>query len=219
MKNNKVTVLIADDYALIRQGLKKILELEESINIVGEASDGFETIEKTLSIKPDVVLLDINMPKLTGLDALKNLKEKNVISKFIMLTVHDDKHHLDEALNIGADGYILKDADLDIILKAIHDVFIGETYIQPDLAVKLIKKHSCNKIDSTNKEKLNALTKREYEVISLIADGLNNKEIAQKLFISEQTVKNHVSNIFKKIEVGDRVQAAIFAYKNDIKKL
>ncbi|MTI66885.1 MAG: response regulator transcription factor [Firmicutes bacterium] len=216
---NKIKVLIADDHSLMRQGLKQILELEDKIDVIGQASDGKEALDKTISMKPDVILLDINMPEITGIEVLRRLKDIGTDSKIIMLTIHDDREYLYETVNIGADGYVLKDSDSDTLIKAIKDVNEGETYIQPNLASLLVRKYSTKEDNPKEKTKKDLLTRREYEVIGLIAEGMNNREIAEKLFISEKTVKNHVSNIFKKIQVSDRVQAAIFAYKNNIKKI
>ncbi|MTI68806.1 MAG: response regulator transcription factor [Firmicutes bacterium] len=216
---DKIKVLIADDHSLMRQGLKQILELEDKIDVIGQASDGKEALNKTISMKPDVILLDINMPEITGIEVLRRLKDIGTDSKIIMLTIHDDREYLYETVNIGADGYVLKDSDSDTLIKAIKDVNEGETYIQPNLASLLVRKYSTKEDNKKEKTKKDLLTRREYEVIGLIAEGMNNREIAEKLFISEKTVKNHVSNIFKKIQVSDRVQAAIFAYKNNIKKI
>lgn len=214
--DNIITVMIADDHALMRQGLKQILELEQDIAVIAEAADGEETVEKCQEIKPDVILLDINMPKMSGIEVLRRLKDIGVDTKIIMLTIHNEVEYLSETLNIGADGYVLKDADSSTLINAIRNVKNGDTYIQSSIANLLSKETGSRNVDCPNKKNL---TKREYEVITLIAEGLNNKEIAKRLFISEKTVKNHVSNIFKKIEVTDRIQAAIFAYKNNIKKI
>lgn len=215
---NSIKTIVVDDHSLMRQGLKKILELENDISVIGEASDGEEAINISLKKRPDVLLLDINMPKTNGIEVLRRLKDLGVESKIIMLTIHDDREYLFETVNIGADGYVLKDSESETLIKAIRDVYNGKSYIQPSLATLLVKEYG-SKDHAQNKSKKDSLTRREYEVISLIAEGLNNREIAEKLFISEKTVKNHVSNIFKKIEVNDRIQAAIFAYKNNIKKL
>ena len=219
MNNNEISVLIADDHSLMRQGLKQILELEECIRVVEQASNGEEAVQKATKIRPNVILMDINMPKLNGIEALRRIKDMGIDSKIIMLTIHDDREYLFETLNIGADGYVLKDADADTLIKAIKDVNNGKSYIQPNLAKLLVREYSVKEEQSSEKTKKDLLTRREYEVLTLIAEGLNNREIANKLFISEKTVKNHVSNIFKKIEVTDRIQAAIFAYKNNIKKI
>lgn len=219
MMSKNISVLIADDHSLMRQGLKQILELDEGIEVIGQASNGEEAVQKALECIPNVILLDINMPKFNGIEALRRLRDIGIDSKIIMLTIHDDREYLYETINIGADGYVLKDSDADTLIKAIKDVYSGKSFIQPSLASLLVKEYSSNGNITSENAKKDLLTKREYEVLILIAEGLNNREIAQKLFISEKTVKNHVSNIFKKIEVTDRIQAAIFAFKNNIKKI
>lgn len=212
----KIRIMIADDHSIVREGLKQLLELESDFEVVGQASNGVETIERVKELKPDVLLLDINMPIMNGIKALKKLKEDGIDTKVVILTIHEDREYLIETMQIGASGYILKDSDSASFFKAIRDANNGESYIQPKLAADLIKEF--NKPRGSRIKKENELTQREYEVIALIADGLNNKDIAEKLFISEKTVKNHVSNIFRKINVSDRTQAAIYAYKNNIKK-
>lgn len=218
--NNKIiNVLIADDHSLMRQGLTQILELEDDINVVAQAENGEEAVKRTLEFKPDVILMDINMPIMNGIEALRRLRDIGVESKIIILTIHDDREYLYETINIGANGYVLKDADSDSLVKAIKDVMKGKSYIQANIAKLLATEMKGKENKSEDELKVEALTRREYEVLTLIAEGLNNREIAEKLFISEKTVKNHVSNIFKKIDVCDRIQAAIFAYKTNIKKL
>ncbi|KNF09483.1 two component transcriptional regulator, LuxR family [Gottschalkia purinilytica] len=216
---NSITVLIVDDHSLMREGLKQIIELEEDIEVIEQASNGEEAIQKAINNKPDVILMDINMPDMNGIEALRRLKDIGVSSKVIMLTIHDDKEYLYETIKIGASGYVLKDADSDSLIKAIRDVYIGKTYIQPNVSALLVKEINSQDDKAIEREQIDSLTRREYEVLTLIAEGLNNKEIAGRLFISEKTVKNHVSNIFKKINVTDRVQAAIFTYKNKMKKI
>lgn len=218
MVAEKISLMIADDHVLMRQGLKQLLELEEDIAVIAQSGDGEETVKKALEYNPDVILLDINMPSMNGIEVLRRLKDLGTVSKIIMLTIHQDREYLFETMKIGADGYVLKDSDADSLIKAIRDVNMGKTYIQPSIASMLVE--GLEEKDS-NKEldKIRQLTKREYEVLSLIAEGLSNKDIADKLFISEKTVKNHVSSIFKKLDVNDRIQAAIFAFKNDIKKI
>lgn len=219
MKDKCITVMIVDDHVLLREGLKQILELEDDIEVVAQAGDGEEAIEKAQEYNPDVMLLDINMPKINGIETLRRLKDLGINSKTIMLTIHEDREYLFETMKIGANGYVLKDSDADGLIKAIRDVNHGKTYIQPSIASILVEElNEKGKIDG-DYAKIESLTKREYEVLTLIAGGLNNREIANKLFISEKTVKNHVSNIFKKLEVNDRIQAAIFAFKNNIKKI
>lgn len=217
MKNKMITVLIADDHALIREGIKQILELEEDISVVGQANDGEEAFELAEKLNPDIILLDINMPKLNGIETLRRFKDMGIKSKVIILTIHEDKEYILKTLKLGANGYLLKDSSANTLIEGIRKVAKGENYIQPSVA-DLVNSTN-NDVDNKTIEKINSLTNREYEVLVLIAEGLNNKDIAERLYISEKTVKNHVSNIFKKLDLNDRVQAAIFAYKNNIKKL
>lgn len=211
----KIKILIADDHSLVREGLKQILELEEDFEVVGQAANGIETLEKIKDLHPDVLLLDINMPIMGGIPTLRKIKEENIQVKVVILTIHEGREYLMETLELGALGYVLKDSDSASLSKAIRDAYSGVSYIQPKLAAELVREFNNAKLHKNNAE--NELTRREYEVLSLIADGMNNKDIADKLFISEKTVKNHVSSIFKKINVNDRTKAAIYAYKNNIK--
>lgn len=208
-----IDIIIADDHSMIREGLKQLLELDKNLKVIAEASDGNDTLEKVNEYKPDVLLLDINMPQKNGLDVLLELKKKKSKAKIIMLTIHNEVEYLVKSFEIGCNGYVLKDSSFDVLKEAIYAVNNNETYIQPDLASVLNEGLSSTNNDA---EKLRQLTNREEEVLKLIAEGLFNKEIAAKLDISERTVKNHVSNIFKKIDVSDRTQAAVFAIKNNL---
>lgn len=211
-----IKIVLADDHILIREGIKKLLEFDGSIEIISEAGDGVECLEILKVIRPDVLLLDINMPKMSGIDVLEELKSNSSEVKVLMLTVHNENEYLVKAIDIGAEGYILKDADFMELKKAITTIMEGEAYIQPNLLPSLNSRLIKRDIE---KEKLNQLTKRELEILAQIAGGLFNKEIGNNLNISERTVKNHISSIFKKIEVSDRTQAAVFAIKNDVVKL
>lgn len=213
---NTINILIADDHSIVREGLKQLLDLEEDFKVIGQASNGVETIERVTELKPDVLLLDINMPVMNGINALRKIKENGLTTNVVILTLHEDREYLLETMQIGATGYILKDSDSATLYKAIRDAYNGQSYIQPKLAAELVKEFSKPKGIKIKPE--NELTQREYEVLMLIAEGHNNKEIAEELFISEKTVKNHVSNIFRKINVSDRTQAAIYAFKNNIKR-
>lgn len=216
MSLKKIKVMLVDDHVLIREGIKQILELEDDIVVIGQANDGKEAVEKAKLFNPEVILLDINMPTLNGIETLRKFKDLGIKSKIIMLTIHEDREYIMETLKLGANGYILKDSNADSFIQGIREVVAGKQYIQPRIANLLnISSKSVDK----ELEKINRLTKREYEVLILIAEGLNNKDIAFRIFISEKTVKNHVSSILKKLELNDCVQAAIFAYKNNIKKL
>lgn len=219
MRSKTIKVLIADDHALIRQGLKQILELDENIKVIAQATNGEEAFQLAQELNPDVVLLDINMPKLNGIETLKKFRNMGVSSKVIILTIHEDKEYILKTLKLGADGYLLKDSSADNLIEGIKMVYSGEQYIQTSVMDIVSKSPDYDEYLNENIDKIQLLTNREYEVLILIAEGMNNKDIADSLFISEKTVKNHVSSIFKKLELNDRVQAAIFAYKNNIKKL
>ncbi len=210
---NSIRVVISDDHKMIREGLKQLLELEGDIVVVGEAGDGIECLEQLEIKKPDVLLLDINMPRMGGLKVLEKLREMKSTTKVLILTIHNEIEYLLKAVEIGVNGYILKDSESDLLRRAIFAVYRGETYIQPNM-IPLLNEKLEGKEDMTSSESL--LTKREMEVLKLITEGLFNKEIAYNLSISEKTVKNHVSNIFRKISVSDRTQAAVYAIKNNI---
>lgn len=219
MKDKVIRVVIADDHQLIREGIRQILELEDNIVVVGQACNGEEAFSMAEELEPDIILLDINMPKLNGIETLKRIKDMGIKTKIIILTIHEDREYILKTLKLGADGYMLKDLSADSLIKGIQNVAKGQKYIQSSVA-NLVKEFSnYEEYSDANINKIKSLTKREYEVLILIAEGLNNKDIAENLYISEKTVKNHISNIFKKLDINDRVQAAIFAYKNNIKKL
>lgn len=210
-----IKVMLADDHVLMREGIRQLLEFDGTISVIAEANNGVECMEQLLSIHPDILLLDINMPVMNGIEVLQEIK-KNISVKVLVLTVHNEVEYLLKAVDIGVDGYIMKDAESAELKKAINCIIQGETYIQPSLVPALNSRLVSRDID---KEKINSLTKRELEVLIEVANGMFNKEIATSLHISERTVKNHISNIFKKIDVSDRTQAAVFAIKNNLIKL
>lgn len=205
----QVSVVIIDDHIMVREGIKQLLEMDGDIRVIGEASDGEEGIKVIEGTDPDVILLDVNMPKMNGLEVLEKLHETGIKRKVLILTIHNEVEYLLKAVEIGVDGYVLKDSELAVLRKAIFTVYEGNTFIQPSLAPLL--KQNLEEETVGNEE---GLTKREMEVLQLIAEGMYNKEIANALVISEKTVKNHVSNIFKKIDVSDRTQAAVYAIRN-----
>lgn len=209
-----IKLVIADDHSMIREGLKQLLELEGQFKVIAEASDGVECLEILSKEAPDVLLLDINMPNKNGLDVLKELNQSgNRKVKVLVLTVHNEVEYLIKAVELGVDGYVLKDSESSELKKAIMTILNGETYIQPDLIPMLNAKMISMENDY---DKIDSLTKRELDVLKNLSIGMYNKEIATKLEISERTVKNHVSNIFKKIGVSDRTQAAVFAIRNNL---
>lgn len=211
-----IRVMIADDHSLIREGLKQLLEFDGSIKVVGEAANGVECLENLGKYDPEVLLLDINMPEMNGIEVLKKLKEKQSSVKVLILTVHNELEYLMNAVDIGVEGYIMKDSESSELKKAIKAVRDGENYIQSSL-IPILNNRLLNR--DMDKDKVATLTNRELEVLVQVANGMFNKEIATNLNISERTVKNHISNIFKKIEVSDRTQAAVFAIRNNIIKL
>lgn len=208
--------MIADDHSMIREGLKQLLELEGDFQVIAEACDGIHCLNQLEVVKPDVLLLDINMPKLNGLKVLEKINHKNMEIKTLVLTVHNEVEYLLEAVSIGINGYLLKDSESMELKKAILSVVNGQDYIQPNLIPLLNAKMIEQDKES---EDIKKLTRRELEVLKLLSVGMYNRGIAEKLTISERTVKNHVSNIFKKIKVNDRTQAAVFAIKNNLVKI
>lgn len=212
----KIKVMIVDDHAMIREGIKRLLEFDGNISVVAEASDGEECLSILKKTDLDILLLDINMPKKNGIEVLQEIRSKKMKIKVLMLTVHNEVEYLIKAVDIGVDGYILKDSESSELIKAINVILSGENYIQPSLIPSLNSKLISRDVD---KEKIEQLTKREMEILLNVANGMFNKEIAVNLNISERTVKNHISNIFKKIKVADRTQAAVFAIKNNLIEL
>lgn len=202
-----IRLLVADDHALIRKGLVQLIEMENDIKVISQASNGEEAYKFAKKFMPDLILMDVNMPVMNGIKAAKMLKEEKHPSKVLFLTIYNDREYLLEALKLGVEGYILKDAEYDDLIKAIRTIYNGGVYIHPSLMEEI------DNIDHENLKK--DLTPREIEILKLISKGYSNKEIAQKLFLSEKTVKNHVYNIFKKLDVKDRTQAAIYMLKNE----
>jgi DNA-binding NarL/FixJ family response regulator len=214
--SEQIRIVIADDHSMIREGLKQLLELDGDIQVVGEAGNGEECLAVIEKVKPDVVLLDINMPVMNGLKMLEVLRNsENKSQRVLILTIHNEVEYLMKAVEIGVEGYVLKDSESSVLKKAIYKVHSGEEYIDFTM-VPLLNEKIAQEKEKVEDEKL---TRREIEVLKLLAEGLFNKEIAYKLSISEKTVKNHVSNIFKKIGVFDRTQAAVYAIKNNIVEL
>lgn len=211
-----INVLIADDHTIVREGVKSILDNTGDVKVIAEASDGYECLNAISKTNPNVVILDICMPKLDGLKVLEIMRDQKISSKVLVLTANENPEYIMKAVDMGCDGYMLKKSDSQMLRKAIHAVYNGEIFIEPELISVLNETVS---IRDTAKDKLNDLTRREIDVLKLLAEGLFNKEIASRLNISERTVKNHVSNIFKKISVSDRTQAAVFAIKNNLIKM
>lgn len=214
-----INVLIVDDHALIREGIGKILSLEQRINVLAEAANGRQAIKLCLSKHPDIVLLDINLPDITGIEVCKTIKQELPDIGIIALTIHDQEEYIMEMIHNGIAAYLLKDISPDQLINTILQVAEGKSFISPSLTAKIFSQ--INKLSTTRhlEQKPHGLTDRELEVLRLLANGDSNKIIALKLYISEKTVKNHLTNIFQKLNVTDRTQAALLAIKEKIVKI
>ena len=213
---NSINVMLVDDHILIRQGIRQLLESDGSMKIIDEAADGNECLEKLKYIQPDIILLYIEMPGKNGIEVLKEIKESKKDVKTLILTAHNELKYVIAVINNGADGYLIKDSDISELRKAIHLILNGEKYIRPDLVQILNYKLESEDLNEKDENRFVFLTRREQEVLLKVATGMSNKEIATNLNVSERTVKNHMSNIFKKIKVSDRTQAAIYALKSQV---
>ena len=220
-----IRILIADDHALLRQGIKRVLNFEDDLEVVGEAGDGQDALARTLVVQPDILLLDLNMPGLKGLDVLKQLVVAKCKTKVLVLSIHDSDNYVLELLRNGAYGYLLKGVEPDVLLEAIHRVAEGGFYILPELQKRIFgnikpSEDMQEKAKAMWREGRNErLTAREMDVVACIAKGFSNQDIAQALFVSEKTVKNHLTNIFRKLNVNDRTQALIYVLKHNIMEL
>lgn len=210
---DKIKIVIIDDHKMIREGLQQLLELDGEISVIGQAGDGYDGLSLIESTNPDVILLDINMPNMNGLEMLTELKKFKPDSRVLILTIHNEIDYLVKAIELGVNGYILKDSECSTLKKAIFTVYEGSIYIQPSLTPLIREKAE------EQKNIFNTLTARELDVLRLLSSGMLNRDIANVLDISEKTVKNHVSNILKKLDVNDRTQAAVMAVKNNIVEL
>jgi DNA-binding NarL/FixJ family response regulator len=215
-----VRVLLADDQALVRSGFRKLLEAEPGIEVVAEASDGLEAIEKARLHRPDVVLMDIRMPRVDGLQAAARIVAlTNPTPRILVLTTYDLDEYIFEALAAGASGFLLKDAPPEDLIAAIRIVVAGEALLAPAVTRRLIEAFvSIPRVSPQARRQLDGLTARETEVLHLVARGLSNSEIAAELHLGEATVKSHVGNLLMKLELRDRVQAVVLAYESGLVK-
>lgn len=209
-----INVLLVDDHSMVREGIKQLLELDGDIKVIGEAGNGMMCLEMLETLIPDVILLDINMPQMDGLQVLAKLKERKLNQKVLILTIHNEVEYLMRAVEIGVAGYLLKDSESSVLKEAIFAVYNGESFIDATMTPLLKEQKYLKDLQKEARSKEKLLSTREIEVLCALAEGLYNKEIASKLQISEKTVKNHVSNIFKKIGVSDRTQAAVYAIRH-----
>ena len=217
----RIKVLIADDHRIVREGLMAILKTKENIEVVGEAQDGQEAIEKVRTLEPDVILMDVSMPRMGGVEATRQIKREFPHIGIIALTMYDEQQYIFDLVRAGATGYLLKDTESSQIVEAIRAIYRGESLIHPSVASKILAEFSllAQKKGKKPSWEDHDLTEREVTVLRLVADGKTNKEIANNLNLSEKTVKNHVRNIFHKLQVYDRTQAAILGIRKGIIEL
>jgi DNA-binding NarL/FixJ family response regulator len=218
LDGDPIRVLIVDDHALFRRGLEMVLEQEPDIEVVGEASDGAEALTKAVDSTPDIVLLDVRMPKRGGIDACTAIKDAVPSTKIIMLTISDEEADLYDAIKAGAMGYLLKEISIEEVASAIRAVHGGQSLISPSMASKLLSEFASMIKRGDERQQVPAprLTDREMEVLRLVAKGLNNRDIAKELFISENTVKNHIRNILEKLQLHSRMEAVVYAVREKL---
>lgn len=210
-----IRVMIVDDHSLFRKGLIMVLESEDGIEVVGEAGDGAEALAKAEEAVPDVVLMDVRMPKRSGIEATSAMKDLLPNCKILMLTISDEESDLYEAIKAGASGYLLKEISIEEVANAVRAVYGGQSLISPSMASKLLSEFATmvKKTDDRESVPVPRLTNRELEVLKLVARGSNNRDIAKELFISENTVKNHVRNILEKLHLHSRMEAVVYAVR------
>jgi len=215
-KSPDVRVLVVDDQQLIRDGIASMLDVQEGVVVVGTAKNGQDAIEQAVSLKPDIVLMDIHMPIMDGIEATEKLRRQLPDSQVVMLTTFDDESYIIRSLQAGACGYLLKDIPVDDLAQAVKLAHTGVYQLAPEVAGKLVGNLNIVNQSKTLEPAEIDLTKRELEVLNLIARGATNREIAEQLFVSEGTVKNHVSNILNRLGLRDRMQAALFAVEHGL---
>ena len=213
-----IRVMICDDHALFRRGLIMVLESEDGVEVVGEAEDGEDAIAKAAELAPDVILMDVRMPRVSGIDATRAIADVVPTAKILMLTVSDEEEDLYEAIKAGATGYLLKEISIEEVASAIRSVVNGQSLISPSMASKLLNEFTnlAKKADERQAVPTPRLTERELEVLKLVAQGMSNREIAGELYISENTVKNHVRNILEKLHLHSRMEAVVYAVREKL---
>jgi len=213
--DERLRVMVVDDHALFRRGLEMVLGNEADIELVGEASDGAEAIERAQEVMPDIVLMDVRMPKRSGIEATTQIKDLMPHVKILMLTISDEEADLYDAIKAGASGYLLKEIPIEEVADAIRSVWAGQSRISPSMASKLLTEFAAISKASAERPQMPTprLTDREMEVLKLVAQGMNNRDIAKQLFISENTVKNHIRNILEKLHLHSRMEAVVYAVR------
>jgi len=213
---SKIKLLLVDDHSLFRAGIKALLEKEKDIEIVGEAENGREAVKKAKQLSPDIVLMDISMPSLNGIEATHQIKKNNIDTKVLIVTMHEAEEYISKALHAGAYGYLTKSALHAELIAAIKAVHQGEYFLSPQITKKLITRFVNKSNTKVTSNRLNALTEREREIIQLIAEGNSNKKIAEILYISKKTVENHRTNLMKKLDIHNVVELTQFAIRNGL---
>ncbi len=211
-----IRVLVADDHALFRQALRGILQTEADLELIGEAGDGEEAVRMAAELVPDVVLMDVRMPKLAGIEAARQIATAQPSTKIVMLTVSDEDEDLFEAIKAGASGYLLKEVDPAEIADAVRQIHAGQSLLSPAVASKLVSEFAALSKRADEKILRPSLTDRELEVLQLAADGLTNRQIGRRLEISENTVKNHIRNILEKLHLHSRMEAVLYAVREEL---
>lgn len=214
--NHDVTIVLADDHALLREGLANMLDSEDGFHVVGQAGNGQEAVEQTLSLEPDVLLMDVKMPQMDGLAATRHIKGRRKEQRILLFTMFDNEQYLFDAVSAGADGYLLKDVSREGLCDAVRRVANGEALLDSCLTRRFFEEFNTLRERAATAPPPHGLSNREVEVLRLVAEGLNNREIGSRLFVEEKTVKTHLHNIFDKIGVRDRTQAALFALQKNL---
>lgn len=218
-EENRIRLILADDHAVVRAGTRQLLERQEDLHIVGEASDGEEAVRLAQELQPDVVVMDVRMPKLSGVEATRRIKAECPDIRVLVLTAHDDDEYVFALLQSGADGYLLKTAEFEDLVKAIHTVAAGQSALAPEVAGKVVAQFTSGKslpeVLANANDQYDGLTERELGILRLVGKGLSNKQIGKELYISDRTVQAHLSNIFSKLGVSSRTEAVMHAVRKN----
>lgn len=214
---DKIRIVIAEDHAVVRQGTRQLLERYPDMDVIGEAADGEEAVARVRDLKPDVVIMDVRMPRLSGIEATRKIKEESPGVAVLALTAHDDDEYVFALLDAGANGYLLKTTEVDELVRAVRAVHAGQPALDPLVTRKVVSQFMSGKslpdVMSQSSEEMDGLTERELEVLQMVGQGLTNKEVAHRLFISDRTVQAHLSNIFSKLQVTSRTEAVMLGVR------